>query len=145
MTFGEAKGILGYSRTVEPYTRGGVSKGVIVTAQQAEQATREAQARWDKAHEEVILGPKVFLCGDLKMEICQDPGCDFESEILCDWPIGDGRTCDLRLCATHARNMGEDRDFCPVHFAMWVESTRSERLAKWPPPSLKTLPGGRRR
>jgi len=39
------------------------------------------------------------------------------SAFLCDWPMGDGLTCDAPLCDAHAREVGRNRHFCPDHHA----------------------------
>lgn len=39
-------------------------------------------------------------------------------EKLCDFPLrgeSAGRTCDAKLCANCAVNVGADRDLCPAH------------------------------
>jgi hypothetical protein len=44
--------------------------------------------------------------------------CGKEAEFFCDFPIGDGRTCDLPLCRdckTHREDIGTDIDYCPHH------------------------------
>lgn len=90
---------------------------------------------WERGHAEVIPGARHFICGPGADEIvmCRESGCEYESDVLCDWPMGRGKTCDLPLCADHARHIGEDRDLCPMHFTMWVEATRTDRLNPWPP------------
>jgi hypothetical protein len=34
---------------------------------------------------------------------------------LCDFPIGNGKTCDAPICDRHATGAGPDIDHCPVH------------------------------
>lgn len=35
---------------------------------------------------------------------------------LCDWPMGDGKTCDRKLCRNHrVRQSGHDIDYCVEH------------------------------
>lgn len=92
------------------------------------------KAEWDKANDEVQPSARVFMCGDLKIVMCRgEVACEYEGDVLCDWPMGRGKTCDLPLCEDHARNIGPERDLCPIHFAMWVEATRTDRLNVWPP------------
>jgi hypothetical protein len=81
----------------------------------------------------VLPGGDVFLCGDLGPH-CADPGCGGVGDSLCDWPIGDGKTCDLPLCDDHARAVGMDRHMCPVHYPIWVKASGVERVNPWPPP-----------
>ena len=49
---------------------------------------------------------------------CDEDGCDAVHEYLCDGPAPrrKSRTCDRRLCASHAKVVGEpgeDRHLCP--------------------------------
>ncbi len=41
--------------------------------------------------------------------------CQEWSTILCDFPIGNGKTCDRPTCRTHAKNVGPNRDYCEEH------------------------------
>lgn len=43
--------------------------------------------------------------------------CDGLAEYLCDYPMGEGKTCDLNLCSVHAVKQpgGFPLDFCPAH------------------------------
>lgn len=34
---------------------------------------------------------------------------------LCDFPLGDGKTCDAALCDKHATKAGNKIDYCPEH------------------------------
>lgn len=45
--------------------------------------------------------------------------CGVMSEFFCDFPIGDGRTCDLPMCKEHKKHrpdIGQDIDYCPHHW-----------------------------
>lgn len=37
--------------------------------------------------------------------------------LLCDHPIGRGKTCDRRMCRRCATKVGPDRHLCPEHKA----------------------------
>lgn len=41
--------------------------------------------------------------------------CQAPHEALCDWPTGDGQTCDRKLCGQHRSRQGGDVDYCPEH------------------------------
>jgi hypothetical protein len=47
------------------------------------------------------------------------PRCKFcgqgEATKLCDFPMGNGKTCDVPMCDGCAKVMGFDRDYCPAH------------------------------
>ena len=58
--------------------------------------------------------------------------CGKPSDRLCDWPAGEGKTCDRPLCRRHARQPvpefgkpNPDIDYCPEHYAMYQEQRRS--------------------
>jgi hypothetical protein len=62
---------------------------------------------------------------------CSVPGCGRPVERECDFPVqrrGKPGTCDAKLCATHAKPAGPDRDLCPAHDA------RVRQLAALAPP-----------
>lgn len=42
-------------------------------------------------------GGRMFLCGDLG-DHCGDANCGDVSGFLCDFPVADGKTCDMPLC-----------------------------------------------
>jgi hypothetical protein len=66
----------------------------------------------------------IFVCGDLGPH-CSD--CAAPSEALCDYPVGDGKTCDRNLCADHALSIANDTHYCRDHFIMWREYLASNR------------------
>jgi len=57
-----------------------------------------------------------FLCGDFG-EHCAD--CGGVSEFLCDYPVGDGKTCDRNMCEEHAKEVSPDIHYCETHYKMW--------------------------
>lgn len=61
-------------------------------------------------------GGNLFVCGDLG-EHCADCGC--LGEFLCDYPVGDGKTCDRSLCLDHAHEIAPDTHYCAPHYAAW--------------------------
>ena len=69
-------------------------------------------------------GP-VFMCGSLVVEVC---ACGIAADFLCDWPVGDGKTCDARLCVVCAREIGEDRHACEIHWHMFQQQTGVARM-----------------
>lgn len=60
-------------------------------------------------------GATAIVCTRGKRETCWNRGCDRNSEALCDCPVGDGRTCDRRLCYKHRHRMGAGVDYCSEH------------------------------
>ncbi|MGL5432488.1 MAG: hypothetical protein ACRDBJ_06380 [Plesiomonas shigelloides] len=50
-------------------------------------------------------------------EPCAD--CEALAETLCDYPVGDGKTCDRHLCGVHGTEVAPDVHYCEGHFAEW--------------------------
>lgn len=46
---------------------------------------------------------------------CSAAGCLTPATIQCDYPRGNGRTCDAWCCPAHAVSVGPDLDHCPGH------------------------------
>lgn len=68
---------------------------------------------------------KIFMCGhDLSLDSC--PDCGSVADYLCDFPVGkSGRTCDRRMCAEHAHQVGEDMHYCDTHYKEWQAFRRT--------------------
>lgn len=58
----------------------------------------------------------IFVCGDLG-EHCAD--CSDLGTLLCDYPVGDGKTCDRPMCEEHAHEIGHELHYCEAHNKMW--------------------------
>ena len=56
-----------------------------------------------------------IMCGPDPQSICQIVGCDEHRVALCDYPVGDGKTCDKRICKAHRTRVGDNVDYCPDH------------------------------
>ncbi|HEY3494811.1 MAG TPA: hypothetical protein VGK73_09005 [Polyangiaceae bacterium] len=124
MTLREAKEIAGF-RTEYPNWK----KPRGMSDAQFAKWTIEQKAKWD-ADQETLIGvdhEPMFICGNLKIPTCR---CGFTSEYLCDFPTGDGKTCDAELCSRCKRSIGEDHDLCLVHHAMFMGR---ESIGEWPP------------
>ena len=65
-----------------------------------------------------FAGSNTFICGDLGDQCadCQDLGKN-----LCDFPVGDGKTCDRLVCEEHGREVAPNIHYCNAHYAMWTE------------------------
>ncbi len=74
-----------------------------------------------------------FMCGDfpqqeIDWDSCSECGGNFPAaEFLCDYPVGNDKTCDRKLCRKCARTVGKDMHYCPVHHAEWKEYQESEQ------------------
>ena len=74
-------------------------------------------------------GQKFFLCGELGPH-CSDHRCGDVGTLLCDFPVGNGKTCDKPICESHATEIGPDTHYCPAHAQMWLEWKQSGGLNK---------------
>ena len=107
-------------------------------------APRRERKRYEKdleTYNAILAGQKarivepsrdvVFICGSIEpAPFCN---CGHTAEMLCDYPIGDGKTCDLPLCWCCRKHIAEDSDLCPIHFAEFVKKSGGERINPWPP------------
>lgn len=50
---------------------------------------------------------------------CESNGCSRYSEILCDFPLANGRTCDRRQCRRCASAIAHEVDWCRAHARWW--------------------------
>lgn len=69
-------------------------------------------------------GERMFINGDLGPHCteCLAPG-----DNLCDYPVGDDKTCDRPMCDEHAKGIANDTHYCRDHFIMWREYLASQR------------------
>lgn len=67
------------------------------------------------------VGSKIFICGDLGPH-CSD--CSGFGDFLCDYPVGNGLTCDRAICVDHANEIGPDLHYCATHYKMWLDFKR---------------------
>jgi hypothetical protein len=69
-------------------------------------------------------GARIFIKGDLGPHCteCLAPG-----DNLCDYPVGEGLTCDRNLCDEHSHGIASDTHYCRDHFIMWREYLASQR------------------
>lgn len=61
--------------------------------------------------------PVGHLCGDFGVH-CKECG-DVGDEFLCDYPVGEGKTCDAHLCNFHAHEVAPNTHYCSGHFEKW--------------------------
>ena len=61
-------------------------------------------------------GGVIFMCGsdELESHPCRD--CNCESDFLCDFPVGDDKTCDAQLCTKHAHEVAPGIHYCKSHY-----------------------------
>ena len=66
-------------------------------------------------------GLHAIVCarGHAKVKRCS---CGRVGTLLCDWKVGNGKTCDKPVCDKCADHVAEDKDLCQVHskaFSQW--------------------------
>lgn len=61
-----------------------------------------------------------WICGDLgEIDYCRESECGRFADMLCDYPVGEGKTCDRLLCKRHAVEVAPNIHYCPGHKAEW--------------------------
>lgn len=60
-----------------------------------------------------------FICGKLGPH-CRS--CAAVSTLLCDFPVGNDKTCDAPMCVWHGTEVAPDIHYCGGHYA---ERTRA--------------------
>jgi hypothetical protein len=69
-------------------------------------------------------GNFAIICGMRgKKRFC---ACGRAADLLCDWKVKEKKsgTCDLPICAQHAKQVGPDKHLCPQHqraYADWLK------------------------
>lgn len=48
--------------------------------------------------------------------------CGQVADYLCDYLLENGKTCDKQLCATHAGIVGDNLEYCPEHYKVWLDA-----------------------
>lgn len=56
------------------------------------------------------------ICGEFG-DHCKD--CGAVADNLCDFPVGEGLTCDRAICDEHSNVIGVDIHYCAGHYAQW--------------------------
>ena len=68
----------------------------------------------------------IFSCGDGPADpICR---CCHLADLLCDYPVGGGKTCDMPMCGDCAFEFGADRHLCDVHWHMFTKKAGVGRM-----------------
>ncbi len=63
-------------------------------------------------------GTRAIVRGELG-PYCADHRCMDVGTYLCDYPVGDGKTCDMPLCNGHAFEAAPEIHYCPGHALQW--------------------------
>lgn len=62
-------------------------------------------------------GGLLFMCGRENNErhcLCGDFG-----DYLCDYPVGEGKTCDVPMCERDRHSVAPEIDYCNTHYPEW--------------------------
>lgn len=59
-----------------------------------------------------------IVCGRHRIARCC--ACGAPAPRLCDWKLGDGRTCDKAICVACSASPAPDKDLCPDHAKLWA-------------------------
>ena len=93
-------------------------------------------------------GGKAFLCGDLGPH-CGDANCGDVGTLLCDFPVSNGKTCDMPLCDAHAFEAAPEIHYCHGHALMWREFREGggvkkelENVVPYKAPNVRAERGG---
>ena len=65
-------------------------------------------------------GNRFFICSDLGPH-CSSEKCSDVSGFLCDFPVAEGKTCGIPLCASHAYEIAPNIHYCSAHLLIWNE------------------------
>lgn len=121
---------------------GGFEHGFTrVKPRSSETAAQYHQRRAEQLARDIEVEKAKIVGADGYMTMCGEPlgeneqcACGALADLLCDHPIGDGKTCDLALCDTCARKVGEDLHLCRIHFAEFRGLAGTDKINPWPPP-----------
>lgn len=67
------------------------------------------------------------LCGELGPHCAC---CGGVSGYLCDYPVGEDKTCDRPLCNVHAAEVAPELHYCPGHLQEWQAFMESGGVKK---------------
>ena len=70
-----------------------------------------------------------IMCGDFDdLPLCTECGCAADN--LCDYPVGEGKTCDRDICDDHSHEIADNLHYCAAHYAMWRQFVESDGVSK---------------
>ena len=71
----------------------------------------------------------IHACGDLGPH-CADHRCNWISGYLCDYPVGEDKTCDRPLCDDHAYEVAPEIHYCAPHYTEYMKFKNSGKQIK---------------
>jgi len=71
---------------------------------------------------------KIWICGEGLRDTMVCRVCGDIATILCDYPIGNDKTCDSALCEHHSVSIRGDLDYCHEHSSEYGKIVTLTRL-----------------
>lgn len=68
-----------------------------------------------------VGGVTAIVCGPKPRPKQCSSGCGTPASLLCDWKMGDGKTCDAPICRACAKEVDEDKHLCREHQTAYHE------------------------
>lgn len=69
-----------------------------------------------------------FICGELGPH-CSS--CGAPADNLCDYPVGNDKTCDRELCDSCSTLIGIDIHYCIGHLKLWNDFRANNKDVKY--------------
>lgn len=77
--------------------------------------------------EKLDSGSTIFIHGELG-EHCAD--CIGVALNLCDYPVGNGKTCDRLMCHSHSKEIATNIHYCQHHFEEFEKFRKNNGITK---------------
>ena len=76
-------------------------------------------------------GSIVIMCGgkQWKPNPCRD--CCCEADYLCDYPVGDDKTCDAKICGKHVHEVAPGIHYCESHYDEFMRFEESGGVKRY--------------
>lgn len=77
-----------------------------------------------------VGGISAIVCtGRGRQKCCR---CGAPANLVCDWKVGNGKTCDQPICTVHAEEPAPNKHLCEEHqvaYRAWLDKRREKELA----------------
>lgn len=73
---------------------------------------------------ELPNGTRAIVCGGKRRRRQRCSSCGLQCDFLCDWKVGQGKTCDAPICGIHAVEVAPNKHLCPEHkkaYQVWLK------------------------
>lgn len=65
---------------------------------------------------------------DVEIEQCAD--CILIADFLCDYPVGNDKTCDRHMCEVHSIKVSYNMHYCKAHYREYLDWKNDGSLEK---------------